>query len=87
MTAPAITPGPWFVKEHPTSFGVNSKATNLNIATVTLGYNRARNYDEKRANAKAIAAVPAMVEALQLVLEKDGYQFVADALRAAGVAV
>jgi predicted metal-dependent phosphoesterase TrpH len=65
MSAPAITPGPWEVREHRTSLGVNGGPDGLNIATVTLGYNRDVRYAEKAANAKAIAAVPAMIAALQ----------------------
>jgi hypothetical protein len=64
MTALPITPGPWFVREHRTALGINGGAANLNIATVSLNYNRGNRYAEKRANARAIAAVPAMVEAL-----------------------
>lgn len=64
MTAVPFTAGPWFVREHRTSFGINGGPDKLNIATVTLGYNRKHRYNEKLATAKAIAALPALVEAL-----------------------
>lgn len=59
-----IPPGPWHVREHRTSLGVNGGEGDLNIATITLGYNRDNRRGEKEAIAKAIAALPELIETL-----------------------
>lgn len=60
------SPGPWRSVEHPTSIAIRAFHGG-NAASLTLGYDRDKHLKWKRQDAKGIAAVPDLVDALALV--------------------
>ena len=61
MTRPNITPGPWhYTKGVSPSVNSQIERTPVNIARTIYG-----SHDEALANARVIAAVPALLEALE----------------------
>lgn len=64
MKRPNITPGPWHIgiNPGPIVYGPKSEqVANMHVAMLPR--------DEHRANARAIAAVPALLEALELLTD------------------
>ena len=63
MKLPPITPGPWTVAPQRTSLSVRA-VEGPTIATIRSSYDPTNDADRKGADARAIAQVPAMLEAL-----------------------
>lgn len=89
------TPGPWTVVRQPTSFSVRG-ADGQHVAGVTMSPTRRVDLirdKQKETDAKGMAAVPQLVEALLAIRDRHGWckdrcracQIAAAALKAAGV--
>lgn len=93
MTA-QITPGPWTVRAHPAYSGfliIGGLSFTITVVTEATDLTPEQGEQRKR-DAKAIAAVPAMVEALKVALpllrdriHSDPADQVEDALKLAGI--
>ena len=67
MKRPQITPGPWKLSEDEMEVFQTSNVYNSEGQTITLG-SSALPQLQRKANARAIAALPALLEALELAL-------------------
>lgn len=66
MTRPNITPGPWHLGKHA---GAKRAIYGNKGAEIALPFDFFMEDEEALANARAIAAVPALLEALEAMLE------------------
>lgn len=71
MKRPQITPGPWKLSEDEMKVFQTSNVYNSEGQTITLG-SSALPQLERKANAKAIAALPSLLEALELQSQIEG---------------
>lgn len=65
MKRPQITPGPWKLSEDEMKVFQTSNVYNSEGHTITLG-SSALTQLQRKANARAVAAIPALLEALEL---------------------
>lgn len=74
MTETAFTPGPWYVTEREDMLRIREEGSDYIIATTDDGGHpelEIFDYATQEANARLIAAAPAMFEALRTIAEND----------------